>query len=428
MKEITQYETTQRYFLDEDGYLYGRDGKKIKSTTIYLSNRKYKTYTRDKWYAIVYLNAPTDKKFYTYRDYRGQLLWVEKQIWKPNSYVPEIDDFRTTFIYYLCDKKNGIPRYVGKTDNPKKRFSTHKRESINNRRGRLSHKEHWIDSVINDGSEIEMVIIDEVVGDGTAGSGDWTWVEEYWGHQMTQWGFPIIFDGGWGYGGNRRKRTIEEKEQHRIIQQFVLGKKSYLYDIYNKQVKTFNGNKECCRFLKENGNWGCDIKSISNDSIIDGKFLFSYSEYNWDEVYRIVSSNRNWGMKVLQFDISFKNIINEFNTAHDAVEKTGVNNIFACLNPNRGNRKSAAGYRWVYKIDYIYLGLDVIKEKLNYKNRSVVYTERMINDCISLSYSDAVEKYYGVLAHGTISNIRNNPKKYLNKIGQTTTTNVRKTI
>ena len=425
MKEITQYKTNRKYFLDENGYLHNSQGK-MECTTI-LTTDGPKTYTRDKWFCVVYKNAPTDKKFYTYRDYLGNISWVLKQSWKPNTYVPEIDDFRRTYIYYLCDIKDGIPRYVGKTDNPKKRISSHKRESIHNRRGKSSHKQNWISNVYQNGSKIEMVIIDEVVGDGSFGSGDWTWVEEYWGNQMSQWGFPIIFDGGWGTGGNRRKRTEQEKEHNRKVQTHLLGVKSYLYDIYEKTYQVFDSNKSCSRYLNDIGVSGI-IKTLHSDTTIAGKYLFSYNQYTWEEIYDLLKNKTNWDRKVLQFDMDFENIIDEFESLRDAIRKKNCTNISACLDDNKTNRKSAGGYRWVYKLDYVYLGLDGLKKKFDYKTKSFVYTKELIDDCLSMKYIDVKNKYKGIVSHGTIGNIRNNPEYFINKIGKKSNINIKKEI
>jgi hypothetical protein len=425
MKEITQYETTCKYFLDEDGYLYGRDGK-MKGTTIRTKNGN-KQFTRDKWKAIVYLGAPVDKKFFTYKNYKGELKWSLRQTWKPNSYVPEVDDFRTTLIYFLCDKKDGIPRYVGKTDNPKKRFNTHKGESLNNRRGRSSHKQNWVNDVYNNGSSIEMVIIDEVVGDGTPGSGNWPPIETYWGHQLTQWGFPIIFDGGWGNGGNRRKLTQNERENHRQISADVQGRKCYLYDIYNKSYLIFDSNKGCCRYLFERGE--CEIiKTIHSDSTICGKYFFSYNLYSWDKIYEILFEKTQWKQVVLQMDINFERIIAEYPSLREAQRQTGVNNIAGCLNKKLSVRKSSAGFRWIYKLDYIYKGIDKIKKELSYTNKPFQYTNELIDNCLSLSYIDAVTKYKGIISYGTIGNIQKNPDFYRNRVGQYSTTTIRKTV
>lgn len=425
MKEITQYKTSTKYFLDEDGYFYGRDGK-MKSTTIHTVNGT-KTQTRDKWVCIVYHGAPTDEKFFTYRNYKGELKWSLRQTWKPNSYEPEIDDFRTTFIYYLCDKKDGIPRYVGKTDKPKKRFNSHKRESLSNRRGRISHKQNWINEVYKNGSSIEMVIIDEVIGDGTLGSGNWPPIETYWGHQLTQWGFPIIFDGGWGNGGNRRKYTQEEIEKNRKIQTELLGRKCYLYDIYNKSYLTFDANKECSRYLLEEGEVGI-IKTIHSDTTISGKYFFSYNLYSWDEIYEILSEKTQWEKVVLQMDINFESVIKEYPSLREAQRLTGVNNVGACLNKNLSIRKSAAGFRWIYKLDYVYKGIEQIKKDLSYKNKTFEYTNEFIDDCLTLQWSDAIEKYKGVVSHGTIGNIRKNPEFFRNRVGQFSTTTIKKKI
>ncbi|MDA9016539.1 GIY-YIG nuclease family protein [bacterium] len=414
-REITQFDTKTKYFLDEKGYLYGRDGK-MKSTTILLSNGKVKSFTRDKWVAIVYLGAPTDKKFFTKR-VNGEIKWTlrpDKTWTVKNWYVPEYDDFRTTFIYYLCDTKDGIPRYVGKTIDPKKRISSHLKDV----KYRLNHKSNWIKSVTENGGQVEMVIIDEVIGDGTPGSGDWTWVEQYWGHQFLQWGFNVIIDGGWGNGGMRRKLTEEEKLKHSQIQIEISGKKTYLYDIYKKEKLTFGGSKEACRYLSSLGLINSNSEySLSEDRVIGGEFLVSYNNYEIDDLYDILKEKTNWDMKVLQLSMDFSTIIHEYNTGREAVRKNKCRNILSVLDRAKTKRKSSMGYRWVYKLDYIYKGVDYLKETLNYKGGNYIISEELINDClIGLPYSVIQSKHKGV-STGTIGNIKKNPMFYTKQIG-----------
>ena len=51
---------------------------------------------------------------------------------------------KTVFIYALCDPITGILRYIGMSENPKKRFGHHLCRA---RRGEKTHKDNWIRSL-----------------------------------------------------------------------------------------------------------------------------------------------------------------------------------------------------------------------------------------------------------------------------------------
>lgn len=65
---------------------------------------------------------------------------------------------RTTFIYALCEPETGKIRYVGKANNPKRRFRRHLRETI----GQETHTGRWIKLLASNGEKPELEILDEV--------------------------------------------------------------------------------------------------------------------------------------------------------------------------------------------------------------------------------------------------------------------------
>jgi hypothetical protein len=69
-----------------------------------------------------------------------------------------------TYIYGLYEVgKDQDLRYIGKTDNPRSRLSSHKYSSIKNRKlgNRLTHKECWFLKVLDDGGSVELKVIEE---------------------------------------------------------------------------------------------------------------------------------------------------------------------------------------------------------------------------------------------------------------------------
>jgi len=95
----------------------------------------------------------------------------------------------TTFIYTLNDPETNEVRYVGKSDNPKKRLYMHLwRES-------KTHKSSWIKSLKNKGLTPLIEVLDEVPLD------DWRFWEMYWIAQLKVWGCDLVnhTEGGEGF-------------------------------------------------------------------------------------------------------------------------------------------------------------------------------------------------------------------------------------
>ncbi len=347
MRKITQFHTHQDYYLDEQGFIYNKDGK-MKSRTIYTIDGPV-TRTRDKWYCIVYFGAPSDGKFYTKRK-NGKLEWAQradKSFLNLNSYVPEIDDFRTTYFYYLCNIQDGIPKYIGKTINPKSRISSHIRDTKNC----TNHKTNWINKVISEGGEIEMVIVDELIPDGTLGSGDWRWLEQYWANQFIQWGFDIILDGGWGNGGAKRKATKEEVIKQQELQAQVSGVKTYVYEIYNNKEYIFNSCTEAERFLKELKVWNGKSQLSRECSFIGSDYIISKSKrLSKEEIKKLTDKTTRVRLKVVQLDKD-DNVIKIHDSCRSAMREYG-STVASVLDVNKMH-KTAYGFKWVYLKDYI---------------------------------------------------------------------------
>lgn len=216
----------------------------------------------------------------------------------------------------------------------------------------------------------------------------------------------------------RRKLTEDEKEKHRQIQIGISGKTTYLYNIYKKEKLSFDGSKETCRYLSSLGIIDPSSEySFSDDRVINGEFLVSYNNYKIDDLYDILRQKTNWDMKVLQMSMDFTTIIHEYDTGREAVRKNKCRNILSVLDKNKPIRKSSLGYRWVYKLDYIYKGIDYLKDLYQYNSGKYIMTQELIDDCLSgLPYKIIQSRHEGV-STGTISNIKKNPEFYIKQIG-----------
>jgi hypothetical protein len=348
MKKITQLDTNKDYFLDEEGVIYNSNLKKIKGTSI-RTKTGFKTFTRDKWIAIVYQGAPIDKNFYTKR-INNKIKWslfADKSYLQTNSYVPEYDDFRTTFFYYLCDSRDGIPRYVGKTIDPKVRIVSH----INNKNKGLSYKNNWINGVMSDGGKVEMIIIDELNPDGTEGSGDWRWLEEYWGNQLLQWGFPVIKDANWGYGGMIRKLTQEEKDNQIKLQTNISGKKVYVYELYTNKVHTFQSGNECSRFFNDKKCRKGRV-DLGHLTFVGSDYLVSHKELTLDEKIKTIKESQRVKLKVVKLTLDGE-YLKTYNSIKDAIRDYGPV-VFSVLSDKTPKSKTGYGFKWVYLYKYLY--------------------------------------------------------------------------
>jgi hypothetical protein len=408
MELITQYKTKKNYYLDNEGFLYDSNGKKMISTTLPTESGP-KTMTRDKWISLVYLGAPVDKKFYTKRNPDGSLIWKlnRQSNWMSlNTYVPEIDDNRTTYFYYLCDSKDGIPKYIGKTVNPKIRFNAHKLDA----KSYTNHKSNWINKVIENGSNIEMHIIDELVPNGTYGSGDWRWIEEYWGQQFMSWGFDIILDGGWGNGGMKRKATEEEKIKQRNIHTKISGKKKYMYELYTDTVYEFDSVRGASRFLVSLGYRGG--RSTLKDGIFIGSdFLIKDQKITQEEKEFYLTQSQQVKKKVVQLSKSFE-LVNTFNSLRDAMRVFGP--TVANVVDKSKVHNSAHGFYFIYLHEFNNLSKsDLIKmftKKMSHKNYTNNELQYIRENPDNLTITEMSKKMN--CSHGTIGNIKQRLGKY----------------
>ena len=114
-----------------------------------------------------------------------------------------------TFIYTLSDPNTNEIRYVGKSNDLKYRLKKHINESKNKR----THKEKWINTLINEGLTPIIEILDIV------NENEWSFYETYWISQFKTWGFELTngTSGGEGSDGIKGKtHTKETKEKCKI--------------------------------------------------------------------------------------------------------------------------------------------------------------------------------------------------------------------
>jgi len=146
-----------------------------------------------------------------------------------------------TFIYTLTDPVTNKIRYVGKADNPEKRYRNHLNSRLNN-----TYKEQWIFGLKKLNQKPILEILDIV------DKNEWVYWEQYWICQLKQWGFNLTNIGIGGEGGNctpeTRKKISDSKkgtkprlgskwteEQRSKIMKHLCGRKQSK-DTINKRI------------------------------------------------------------------------------------------------------------------------------------------------------------------------------------------------
>lgn len=101
-----------------------------------------------------------------------------------------------TYIYALADSNTGIVKYIGKSNDPEHRLTTHLSTS---RIFKNTPKNAWLKSL---SVRPELIILDEVSKD------NWEFWERYWISQFKTWGFDLKNSTDGGDGGNTNQGKI----------------------------------------------------------------------------------------------------------------------------------------------------------------------------------------------------------------------------
>ncbi len=198
---------------------------------------------------------------------------------------------KTLYIYTLTDPIDGLVKYVGMTNNPKRRLSEHLIEKT------LTKKNNWIKSLIKKNKKPIMDVIDEITDSNIE------YWEKYWIAQFKAWGFKLKNDTEGGdnppirYGSDnsfkipivaekilemnhaRKGKTFEElygnkraKQLKKIIKQRTTGKNNPMYN--KSQTNETKIKIGLANSGENNGNFG---KALSLEHI---------------EILRLVNTNK----------------------------------------------------------------------------------------------------------------------------------------
>lgn len=107
----------------------------------------------------------------------------------------------TTFIYALFEGES--VRYIGKANDPRRRFATHLRDSY------ASHKCTWVKGLLNKGTKPTMEIVDEVP------ISQWEFWEQHYMDLYRSWGFDLVNINDAGAGGSILSDAAKKKMSSR---------------------------------------------------------------------------------------------------------------------------------------------------------------------------------------------------------------------
>lgn len=135
---------------------------------------------------------------------------------------------KTTYIYGLYAEENKI-RYVGKTDNLKKRLYEH----VLNSKYKKTHKDIWIQKELKNGNEIKIVLLEEVAYENWD-EAEIKWIEKYKNNRLTNHA-----KGGMGGRLELYKITYEEAKDWVRKNLKCTSKEEWQFFAKNKELPKF---------------------------------------------------------------------------------------------------------------------------------------------------------------------------------------------
>jgi hypothetical protein len=235
------------------------------------------------------------------------------------------------FIYGLIDGSKSELKYIGKSINPQSRYRKH----LQNSNKKITYKDNWICSLLENNKKPELLIIDEV------DECDWEFWEKHYISYYKSIGCKLtnMSDGGENPPNLRgRKRTKEEIEK---ISKSNMGKKRSEETRKNisqskkgKPIPHLNNGKE--RSLSHRNNLSLSLKGRTSPN--KGR------KYDEEHGKKLSNSHSHQKRKVIQLTLDGEKI-KIWESISEAKKEYKNNHISECC---LGKIKTAAGYKWKY--------------------------------------------------------------------------------
>ncbi len=222
---------------------------------------------------------------------------------------------KNVYIYGLVQKNNNKLKYIGKTTDPKRRFRRH----ITERFLRDTHKDRWLRKTINDGNEIEIIIIDIV------DQYEWQYWEKFYISYYKFIGCKLT---NGTIGGDQPPSTKGRKHTEESKLKMSKTKKG-------KPIPWLNNGNERTEEHKKNLS-----KSLKGRQSPNKNKKFDI------ERCRKLSEASTCKRKVKQMDLN-DDVIKIWDSISDAQKTLQIRHISeVCRNVK--NQKTAGGYKWEY--------------------------------------------------------------------------------
>ncbi len=262
-----------------------------------------------------------------------------------------------TYIYTLSDMYGNV-RYIGKTNNVKKRLNDHILESKKEKR---SYKNRWVSSLLKKGFKPFIEILDEVP------SNEWEYWEIFYISLFKSWGFSLvnrtIGGNGTGHGINNpnygRKLSEEHKNKcslklkgvnnpfygktHSNETLMKLWKPILQYDMSGNFIKEWKSIKDAEKTLKLS-----TISSCCHNKLISvGNFIWKFKENN-DYPIKI-EVKKTYRKPVYQLRMNGE-LIKQWKSVSEAETELKIKHISKVCN-NYKSHKTSGGFIWKYNIN-----------------------------------------------------------------------------
>lgn len=238
---------------------------------------------------------------------------------------------KITYIYYLKDPITDEIRYVGKTNDLKRRLNYHIKRSSNYK----FHSAVWIKSLIDKGVTPIIVEIEKIFDES------WRDREKYWiKYYNEKYDLTNILDGG--QDGPNDETKLKIKESIRNHYDSIL-KKINQYDLDGNFIKKWISSVEASKELKiANSSINLVCKGLRNKA---GGFIWRYEDDDRivEKYVKPVNYNEK---KIIQLTVDDV-VIKTYNSVKQAsienqILNTSINN---CL---KGRSNQSGGYKWKY--------------------------------------------------------------------------------
>lgn len=148
-----------------------------------------------------------------------------------------LNNKKETYIYALLDDNNNV-RYIGKSDNPNKRYVEHIKYGDKNIK---NHKQNWVNKMLNENRLIEIKILEKIPYN------IWEEREIYW---ISKYGLNNLVNSTTGGNGRKYDDSMKKDKNlkitpntHKLLKEYCEENNLKIFDFVEKIIKEICLNK-----------------------------------------------------------------------------------------------------------------------------------------------------------------------------------------